>query len=157
MPTNRRPLRRSLRRRISPEAVASWMACDYRALHRALGLHPGEASPLPDCITGLGVSEEKAAAVSRNTSRCFEKSYAQAIALQRELLAIAGWPDCRHAYEENLADAERGAAYCREMVEHPEFGHRGTGSDPASRRAALERAREEVAYRRGLLEKLAKN
>jgi hypothetical protein len=129
------------------------MSADYRALHSALGLHPGEASPLPDTIVGLGISEQRAAAVN-NSARPFEKSYAKALFFQRLLLEMAGFPDCRAAYTKNLADAQDWVAYCREMVEHPEFGHKGTGADPASRRAALGRALEEVEYRRGLLEKL---
>ena len=60
MPTNRKPLRRNLRRRISPAAVAGWQAADYHALHSALGLSPWEMSPLQDTITALGVSEENA-------------------------------------------------------------------------------------------------
>jgi hypothetical protein len=152
MPTNRRPLRRSLRRRISPAAIASWMACDYRALHSALGLGPEEASPLPDVIEALGVSERDMD--NWNPSRCFDQSIPQALALQRELLAVAGWPDCRAAYEENLREALDWAAYCKEMLEHPERGHRGTGADPASRRARLKQALLKVAYRRRLLAEL---
>jgi len=106
-------------------------------------------------IRGLGVTEETAALVRRKGSHtCFQKSYAQAILLQRELLKIAGWPDCRSAYAENLREAEDWAAYCKEMFEHPERGHQGTGSDPKSRRAALKDALEAVAYRKRLLHEI---
>ena len=156
MPTVRRPLRRNLRRRISPAAIASWQAADFKALHSALGLGPHEASPLPETIISLGVSEESAALVRRKgSSRCFEQTYAQAIELQRELMSVAGWPDCKNAYEENLREAEDWAAYCAELIEHPERGHKGTGSDPKSRRAALKEALAEVEFRKRLLFALA--
>jgi len=153
MPTNRKPLRRNLRRRISPAAVAAWQAADFCALHSALGLLPWEMSPLPDTITALGVSEQNAPLVQGGTNS-FDNSYAQALELQRELLAIAGWPDCRAAYEENLREAESMAAYYLELVEHPERGGQGTGCDPASRAIKLKEARSDVAYRKRLLSEL---
>jgi hypothetical protein len=135
------------------------MSADYRALHSALGLHPGEASPLPDTIVGLGISEQRYAKACENDHRMslYERTFAKAIHFQRLLLEMAGFPDCRDAYEKNLADAVSEAAYCREVIEHPEFSHKGTGADPASRRAALERALEEVEYRKRLLAALAQS
>jgi hypothetical protein len=41
--------------------------------------------------------------------------------------------------------------YCAMLVKNLDAGHRGTGSDPASRRQRLKEAREEVAYRKKLL------
>jgi hypothetical protein len=113
-------------------------------------------SPLPDTITALGVSEQNAALVQSGASHLDNNSYAQALELQRELLSIAGWPDCRAAYEENLRDAESWAAYCLELVEHPERGSQGgTGCDPASRAIKLKEARSDVAYRKRLLLELS--
>jgi hypothetical protein len=43
--------------KITPEAVEAFKAGDYRALHRALGLAPWEASPLPIEVTALGVDQ----------------------------------------------------------------------------------------------------
>ena len=62
----------------------------------------------------------------------FEKATAnlgRTQALQRELLKVAGWPDCRAAYQENLREAEEWEEYCQELVDHPDRGHSGTGSD----------------------------
>ena len=51
-------IRRPLKERIKPQAIAGWQACDYLALQIALGLTPySAASPLPLEITPLGVSE----------------------------------------------------------------------------------------------------
>jgi hypothetical protein len=138
--------------KITAEAIAAWKAADYMALHQALGLHPWEASPLPDVITALGVSEERVA--SADLTIPHEQTYAQALALQRELLAVAGWPNCRAAYEKNLFDAENRANYCEDLIRHPERGGQGTGCDMESRQAALEDALEEVEYRRALLDEL---
>jgi hypothetical protein len=148
MPTNRRRFDRT-RRHITPEAVDAWMRTDYMALHIALGLHPWETSPLPIEITPLGVDEKQ---IDPDDSRYQEGL--KALKLQREFLTIAGWPDCRHVYEEKLRDAEKFAAYCADLVEHPDHGGQGTGSDPKSRREALAEALAKVEYRRQLLEGL---
>ena len=88
--------------KITAEAIAAWKAADYMALHRALGLHPWQASPLPDTITSLGVSEEMAANIDPDTAQGWEQSYSQAIELQRELIAVAGWPaEACAAYADN--------------------------------------------------------
>ena len=151
MPTKRRPLRRDLRRRITPEVVAAWQAADYRTLHCALGLRPWEASPLPREITALGVhpGDERP-----DSELPWDQSKPVALELQRQLLAIAGWPACRDHYLENLRDAEEMARYYQELVDDPERGGQGTGSDPVSRRRDLQRALEEVAYRKALLDGL---
>jgi hypothetical protein len=140
--------------KITAEAIAAWKSSDYMALHRALGPPPWQASPLPDTIISLGVSEETAAAVDPDSTYGFEDSYAVAVALQRELIAAAGWPNCRAAYADNLREAQRWARYCVEQIAHPERGGGGTGCDPASRQAALESALDEVAYRQELLDDL---
>jgi hypothetical protein len=153
MPTNRTPKRRGGRRgRITPEAIAAWQACDYMALHCALGLRPWEASPLSSEVDALGVSETNPP--DPNSTRCYDQTYSKAIKLQRALVAAAGWPDCKTAYEKNLAEAVDWLSYCTEMVRHPERGHKGTGSDPASRRRALAEAEAEVSYRKELLDDL---
>jgi len=87
MPTRRTPLRRNLRRRITPVAIAAWKAADYIGLHRALNLAPWEASPLPRRVTGLGV--DAGMAVDPNSNW---RGVGQALELQRELLAVAGPP-----------------------------------------------------------------
>ena len=84
-------------------------------------------SPLPDTITALGVSEENAPLVQSGATLLDNNSYALALELQRELLAIAGWPDCREAYEETCARLSLGLP-CLELLEHPERGGQGTGA-----------------------------
>jgi hypothetical protein len=140
--------------KITPEAIAAWKSCDFMALHRSLGLYPWEASPLPDTITSLGVSEETAASIDPDTAQGWGQSFPQAIELQRALIAAAGWPNCRAVYEKNLFDAENRANYCEHLNRHPERGGQGTGCDMESRQAALEDALEEVEYRRALLDEL---
>jgi len=153
MPVKRR-LGKARKHQITPDAIAAWQAADYLALHCALGLGPGDASPLPETITALGISEETAAAVPRNNERCFLKTYPQALALQRELFAIAGEPDYRPSYEEHLREAESDVAYCRGLVADPDSGGRGTGFDMAGRRKRLREALKELAYRKRLLAEL---
>ncbi len=138
MSTKRRTSRRGGRRdRLTPEVIAAWLAADCSALHCALGLQPWESSPLPREITALGVDDD-------DDDRPI-------VELQRKLLAVAGWPDCRRIYEENLRDAQGWARYCADLVRHPEHGGQGTGRDPVSRRAALKQAKAAVAYRKELL------
>jgi hypothetical protein len=138
MPTIRHPINRPPKVKITPEVIAAWKACDGDALHDLLRLQTFDSSPLPKEITALGVSEDD--------PRIFE--------LQRKLLEVAGWPDCRRAYEENLRDAEEWRDYCAKVIVHPLMGGQGTGCDPASRRRSLEEAETEVTYRRALLEGL---
>jgi hypothetical protein len=58
MSTKRRIIDRERKQGITPEAVAAWMACDWDALHCALGLNIWERSPLPREISGMGCSED---------------------------------------------------------------------------------------------------
>jgi hypothetical protein len=114
-------------------------------LHSLLRLAPWEPSPLSCEITPLGVLEDDDMS-DKSTRRAFE--------LQRELLKLAGWPDCRSAYETNLAEAEEMRDYCAELLHHPERGARGTGDDAVSRWDALREAESEVRYRQRLLDEL---
>lgn len=151
MPSKRTPRGHQPKARITPEVIASWQACDSCALHSALRLHPWNSSPLPREVTCLGVDQGAPPAYLDAFKR---RDWRQAQALQRELLKVAGWPtDCRVAYEENLREAEEWAAYCQELIDHPERGPApgSTGADPVSRRQALEEAEADVAYRKKLL------
>ena len=128
-------------------------AARHSALHSALGLHPAQRSPLPLEVTALGVGEDSEPSPPREASP-WDASWQQAIAFQRELLAIAGWPDCRAAYGENFQEAKDWAAYCQELIDHPQRGGQGTGSDIASRKRALANALVGVAWRQELLDGL---
>ena len=97
-----------------------------------LDLHPWETSPLPIEITPLGVDQDD---TPDNRGPTWEPSMQKAIALQKQLLAIAGWPDCRHVYEEELRDAEQHVGYCRKRVENFPGGEFGTGTGPAERQS----------------------
>ena len=82
MPVKRR-LSKGKAHRITSEALEAFEARDFIALHRALGLGPWEASPLPASVTELGVDPDNPANwndCQRNTD-----SWAQAVELQREL------------------------------------------------------------------------
>ncbi len=76
--------------------------------------------------------------------------------MQRQLLAIAGWPDCRAQYEKNLADARGMANYYAMLLKQPERRHQGTGSDELSLRRNLRDAPGggAVSYRQWLLRDL---
>jgi hypothetical protein len=150
MTAKRKPVNRDLRQRLTPAAVAAWRRCDYLGLHRALGLHPAVPSPLPATATSLGVDADDEPPEQDARAR----GWAEAVSLQKELIRLAGFPDCRAAYEENLRQAEERAAYCRELVDDPDKGGRGTGHDPLSRLLALDEAEGEVAWRQQLLDEL---
>jgi hypothetical protein len=155
MSTNRTRIRRPPKSpRLTPEAIAAWRACDQEALDCALGLKPWERTPLPREITALGVSED--CPPNPDSIYPFDHSWHKAIKLQRELLKVAGWPDCREAYEKNLRDAVEWERYIRECIAHPEFAGQGTGCDPASRRRQLKEAKVDVAYRKRLLAELGR-
>ena len=150
MPTNRRALRHQRKSRITPEAIAAWQSCDERALACALGLDFwGEPSPLPAEIVASGVSPNLPP--YPNSCRMYDKSYDKVLAIQRELLQIAGWPDCREAYKRNLAEAEEDRDYYALLLRDPDARYQGTGIDTASLRQRLKEAKEEVAYRKKLL------
>jgi hypothetical protein len=149
MPTNRTPIGRKSVLKITPEAIGAWKRADFDALHRLLGLKPWEASPLPIEVTALGCCEDDLP-VEPN-SDLGDQSLPKAVALQRQFLAGAGWPDCRSLYEKQLHAAEAHVAYCREQIEHPPLGEYGTGCDPVSRQEALDDALAEVVYREKLL------
>jgi len=153
MPTNRTPIKRPRKEYVlTPEAIAAWMACDWSALHAALGLNIWDRSPLPREISGMGCSEDDLPADAERREEIWVKSLLQSIDLQRKLLAVAGWPDCRDAYVENLRKAEHDLRYSRELVKHPERD--AIGMDDASRREYLAEAEAKVAYRKQLLASL---
>jgi hypothetical protein len=123
------------------------------ALHRLLGLKPWESSPLPVGVTRLGVDQGD---TPENCGPEWDATMPKAIRLQRELLAIAGWPDCRAEYERQLREAKERAADCRDaVVQVSNGGAHGAGTDLESRREALEDAEAEVKYREKLLDGLA--
>jgi hypothetical protein len=152
MSTNRRTRHRGAKPGITPEVVAAWQAADYRALHRALGLGPWEQSPLPREIIALGCSQDDE--VDADSGRCWDQALPKVLAIQRKLLEVAGWPECREAYEANLREAKEWAAYCRGLIKDPERRHQGTGTDLPSLREKLRDAQDEVAYRKKLLDGL---
>ena len=70
------------------------------------------------------------------------------------VLAVAGWPDCRAAYERNLAEAEEWSRLPCLAGPRPECPSPGTGTDRTSLRQRLKEAKTEVAYRKKLLAEL---
>jgi hypothetical protein len=137
-----------MHRQLSPEVIAAWMACDYRALHSALGLSPAHVSPLPYEITVLGVSDDDFDQHRGDTigPGPFSRSLKKAVKLQRQLFRVAGYPrDARRALEENLANATRDRDLAREQIAHPP-STRGTGCDPQERQERLETCEGWVAY-----------
>ena len=150
MATKRRPIARNRKAKLTPEVIAAWQACDDRALSCALGLSRfSELSPLPSEILSRGVSPDFPP--YPNSGRAMDESYGKALAIQRELLAVAGWPDCRQAYERNLREAEESRDYYALLVRDPDARYQGTGMDTETLRQRLKEAREEVAYRKKLL------
>jgi hypothetical protein len=147
MSTKRRVIDRGKGGRLTPEIIDAWKRADFEKLHILLRLGPWEASPLPLEITLLGCSQDDEPPEYPPDRKSLQRSQA----LQRQLLAVAGWPDCRQVYERNLARAKKTAAHCRQQYEHPPAGEYGTGCDPESRRQRMEEAEDEVAYRRELL------
>jgi hypothetical protein len=150
MPTTRHPIHRKATRRINDDAIRAWKNADYMPLHIALDLAPWQSSPLPTEVTVLGIDEDDIDPADRENY----KSNLKILQLQKELLALCGWPDCRHIYEQELADAESYVTHCQDLVDHPGRGGQGTGCDPEIRRQALEQAQAKVEYRRRLLDEL---
>jgi hypothetical protein len=71
--------------------LASWSAADMRALQNALGWgYLCEASPLPRSVEPLGVCEEDL--LNIRPGYAFDKTIPRALEVQRQLIAIAGWP-----------------------------------------------------------------
>ena len=125
------------------------------ALQRALGLRPTGRSPLPYEITAIGTAEWEQD--NLEPSRSWDEQWHTCIAMQRELLTIAGWPDCRSHYEDNLKVAVAWAAYCRKIVANPKSGgtsHADPKAQLAHRREVLASALETVAWRKELLVEL---
>jgi len=85
MPVKRR-LGKAREHRITPEAVAAFMAGDFTRLHRALGLKPWEPSPLPRDIEPLGVDEGPGP--QNRTS--WAEAWPKVQELQRVLIEAAG-------------------------------------------------------------------
>jgi hypothetical protein len=122
MPTTRTPIHRRQIRQLGPEAIEAWAACDYRALHIALGLSPAHASPLPYEIHVNGVADDDFDQHRGDTigPGPFSRSLKKAVKLQRQLLRVAGYPrDARRAIEENLAKAVRDRDLAREAITRP--------------------------------------
>ena len=155
MATKRTPLQRGRKHRITDAAIAAWKRCDGAELQRALGLRPSSRSPLPYEITCLGTAEWEKDTLEPD--RGWDAQWQTCIEIQRELLKIAGWPDCRRVYEHNLKEAEECAAYEQSLVDNPTSGGMSHG-DPkvqlAYRKRSLARALEQVAWRKQLLEEL---
>jgi hypothetical protein len=122
MPTTRKPVNRRRTRQLSPEAIAAWCACDYRALHCALGLKPMEASPLPYEISILGVddSDFDQMRASVRGDGPWSRSLKRAVRLRRQLIKVAGYPsEARRVLEENLAEAIRNFDIARNDIGNP--------------------------------------
>ena len=155
MATNRTRIRRPGKKaRITDEVIRAWKACDEDALRVALNLTPWNHSPLPEEITSLGVSQGEPPDWLVDVHH--RADWFKAQKLQRELLNVAGWPNCRQVYRDNLAEASRWQRDCKSLVDNPEYGGQGTRCDPISRQEDLEEAKARVAYRRALLDGLDK-
>jgi hypothetical protein len=129
--------------RFSPEVIAAWHACDWTTLHSMLNLSAYECSPLPLEINALGVSADTPP--HPESKRLNDPSYPKALALQRALIACAGWPKgCKQVYEKNLQDAQEMAAYHRELAADLATGPRC--ENLVDRRQDLADARRRVVY-----------
>jgi hypothetical protein len=117
MPTNR-TTRGTRRRHVNEAAIRAWLRADYFALHRALNLHPGVPSPLPTSITPLGCDPD--CPPDRDYTG-WARGWPESVALQRELLAIAGPPG------EIEGDESRRLPSCRRRPQ--ERGRRCFGDD----------------------------
>src|SRR6516164_1678401 len=101
MVTKRRILKRGKTGHLTPEIISAWTRADFHELNRLLRIAPWEANPLPSEITVLGCSEDDLD--TRDPRQIQDQSIEKALVWQRKLLAVAGWPDCRARYKENLA------------------------------------------------------
>jgi hypothetical protein len=156
MSTKRRVIDRGKGGRLTPDIIAAWHACDFSALHHLLRLHPWDSSPLPKEIAGgIGVDQDDLLDFDPDTASPADQALPKVVAIQAELLAVAGWPTgARAAYEENLVEAVELANWCRQQVEHPNPGEIGTGCDPESRHEKMLQAEAEVEYRKELIAEL---
>ena len=82
MPTKRR-LSKQRAHRITAEAVEAFRAGDFIGLHRALGLAPWQASPLPSPASPLGV--DPAVPPSPTDGTAWAVSWPLAVELQKDL------------------------------------------------------------------------
>lgn len=153
MPINRNPISRPrIEPPLTPETIAAWMACDFSALHCALGLKSWEPSPLPREISEGGCSADDLPENADSDTRPWVMELKRSLTLQHKLLSAVGWPtDCRAAYEANLRKAKQEVREARELIKHPERGGIGTGCDPVSRRERLAEAERELDYCKRLL------
>ena len=81
MPIKRRSSK-AMKHRITPDAIEAFIAGDYLALHRALGLAPWEPSPLPAASIALGVDPDDPPPMD---GTAWALSWPLAVELQREL------------------------------------------------------------------------
>jgi hypothetical protein len=147
MGTKRRIIDRGKGGRLTPDIVDAWKRVDFERLHILLRLAPWEPSPLPREITILGCSQDDKLPGYLPDRKSLERSQA----LQRQLLAVAGWPDCRHDYEEQLREAEADLIRCRDRVENPPREQYCWIDKPEACRQALDDALDQVEYRKRLL------
>jgi hypothetical protein len=152
MGTKRQTINRGKGGHLTPDIIAAWKRADFERLHILLRLAPWEVSPFPREIAGpLGCSADDLPLDPENPNKEWEESIPKALEWQRKLLAVAGWPDCRHEYEEKLRDAEASYEWARKRFEHLPAGEYGTGTDLETRRQRMLDAEDEVEYRRELL------
>ena len=72
--------------RITPDAIAAFLAADFVALHRALDLALYEPSPLPQSVEALGVDPDNP---PRADGTAWAEAWPKVVALQRELIKAA--------------------------------------------------------------------
>ena len=150
MSTKRQTINRGKGGHLTPDIIAAWKRADFTALHLLCRLAPWEPSPFPPEIAGpLGCSEDDLPIDPE--ADAWEKSKPKVLEWQRQLLAVAGWPDCRHVYEEELRDAEASFEWARKRFEKLPAGEYGSGTDLETRRERMLQAEAELAYRKKLL------
>jgi hypothetical protein len=94
LPSKRQRVGRNIgAHRITPAAVAAFLAGDYRALHHELNLRPWQTSPLPLEVSPLGCDDGE----PFNDGEQHRADWENAQQLQRELIAAVratgrNWP-----------------------------------------------------------------
>jgi hypothetical protein len=88
MPTRRKSLNRSTRRRLTPAVIDAWKRGDTTAMYVALDLPPWCMTPLPQDRWALGCDPNN----PPNYHTMWDASWKEACALQKELYAVAGEP-----------------------------------------------------------------